>query len=82
MAMSSLLVARSRHTNGRFQGTAGGAEPPLTPTDSILTPRIQSSLVITGSAARVRPGTSLCGQHVVRSQMLAAPRNMTLTCDF
>ena len=36
MAMISLLVAASRHTNGTLCGTAGGAEPPLTPTDSIL----------------------------------------------
>ena len=60
MAMISLLVASSRHRNGTLCGTAGGAEPPLTPTDSILTPRIQSSLVMIGRTARVRPGTSLC----------------------
>ena len=36
MAMISLLVAASRHRNGTLCGTAGGAEPPLTPTDSIL----------------------------------------------
>jgi len=52
-----VLVAALRQRNGVFFGTPGGALPPLTPIDMARTPAPAS----TGTALRVRPGTSLCG---------------------
>ena len=50
-------MAASRQRNGVFFGTPGGALPPLTPIEMARTPAPAS----TGTALRVRPGTSLCG---------------------
>ena len=53
---SSVPDASSRQMKGEFLGTPGGAEPPLTPIVTALTP---SSARI-GTALRVKPGTSRC----------------------
>ena len=55
-ASSCVPEGSSRHQKGVYLGTAGGAEPPFTPTDSARTPWPYRM----GMAARVRPGTSRC----------------------
>jgi hypothetical protein len=54
IAMTSAPLSLSRQMKGVRLGTPGGAEKPFTPTVSTRTPRD----AISGSAARVRPGTS------------------------
>ena len=56
MASNSVWLSVSRQMKGSLWGTPGGALPPFTPTVTPLTPCAYKI----GTAARVKPGTSLC----------------------
>ena len=58
MATTSCRLSSSRQMKGVRLGTPGGAEKPLTPPVTPVTP----SDAITGITPRVRPGTSRCKQ--------------------